>query len=70
MDKLAGMIESALQRYGSKNIRTMLDSEDWRDAAQWARNSMVAEGLLKADSPRGVWEISDKGRDVLRTADG
>ena len=34
----------------------------WRNAAQWARNSMIREGLLKADSPRGIWEISDRGR--------
>ena len=27
---------------------------------------MVKEGLLKADSPRGVWEISDKGRAALK----
>jgi restriction system protein len=26
---------------------------------------MVNEGLLKKDSPRGVWEISDKGRRYL-----
>ena len=41
------------------------DNLRWRNAAQWARNSMVREGLLKADSPRGVWEISDKGQAVL-----
>ncbi len=34
----------------------------WRNSAQWARNSMVQEGLLKADSPRGVWNISEAGR--------
>jgi len=37
----------------------------WRNTAQWARNSMVKTGLLKADSRRGVWEISDDGRRVL-----
>jgi len=37
----------------------------WRNTAQWARNSMVKTGLLKADSPRGIWEISDDGRRVL-----
>jgi hypothetical protein len=26
---------------------------------------MVNEGLLKKDSPRGVWEISDKGKNYL-----
>ena len=30
-----------------------------------ARNSMVNEKLLGADSPRGVWEITDKGRAFL-----
>jgi len=44
------------------------DNLRWRNAAQWARNSMVQEGLLKADSPRGVWEITDRGREMLRTA--
>jgi len=38
----------------------------WRNAAQWARNSMVHEGLLKADSPRGVWEITEAGRMMLK----
>ena len=38
----------------------------WRNAAQWARNSMVNEGLLKNDSPHGIWEISDKGRAMLK----
>ena len=30
----------------------------WRNTAQWCRNTMVREGLLKSDSPRGIWEIS------------
>lgn len=29
---------------------------------------MVNEGLLKKDSPRGVWEISEKGRSHLKHA--
>lgn len=40
----------------------------WRNAAQWARNSMAREGLLKNDSPRGIWEISDAGRRFLMEA--
>lgn len=42
------------------------DNPRWRNAAQWARNSMIRDGLLKADSSRGVWEISDKGRQTLK----
>lgn len=33
----------------------------WRNAVQWERNEMVAQGLLKKDSPRGVWELTAKG---------
>ncbi|MCC7571175.1 winged helix-turn-helix domain-containing protein, partial [Candidatus Micrarchaeota archaeon] len=43
------------------------DNPRWRNTAQWARNSMVnEEGFLKKDSPRGIWEISEKGRAFLK----
>jgi hypothetical protein len=41
------------------------DTPRWRNAAQWARNSMVNEDLLKKGSRACVWEISDKGRNHL-----
>ena len=34
----------------------------WSNAARWARKSMVEEGLLKSDSQRGIWEITEAGR--------
>ena len=37
----------------------------WQNSAQWARNLMVKEGLLRADSPVGIWEITEKGRSWL-----
>jgi hypothetical protein len=37
----------------------------WKNAAQWARNSMVKEGLLRSNSPRGVWQISEAGSRFL-----
>lgn len=37
----------------------------WRNTAQWARAAMVKEGLLSSNSPRGVWEITDSGREFL-----
>ncbi len=38
----------------------------WRNRAQWERNTMVNEGLLSNRSPRGIWEITEKGREYLR----
>ena len=34
----------------------------WRNTAQWARNSLREQGLIRPDSPRGVWVVSDAGR--------
>lgn len=42
--------------------------ERWRNTARWRRNALVKLGLLKADSPRGIWEISDAGRAWLKKA--
>lgn len=37
----------------------------WENTAQWARNTMVKEGLLSSDSEWGVWEITDEGKKFL-----
>lgn len=34
----------------------------WQKNVAFARFRMSKEGLLKPDSPRGIWEISEKGR--------
>jgi len=46
------------------------DMPRWKNAAQWARHSMVKEGLLRNDSPRGVWQISDAGVRFLQSESG
>jgi len=38
----------------------------WRNTAQWARYSMVKEGLLKSNSPRGIGEITEAGRKAVQ----
>jgi hypothetical protein len=66
MDKLADMVESALKRYGSKNIRTMLDSEDWRDIqARYneARTELLVQG--QAELLHRVEAGHDKLQDKL-----
>lgn len=34
----------------------------WRNTAQWAHNGLREQGLIRADSLRGVWMISEAGR--------
>lgn len=37
----------------------------WRNTAQWARNTLVEEGMMRNDSPRGTWEITEAGKRYL-----
>lgn len=37
----------------------------WWNTAQWAHSSMVQSGLLKGDSPRGVWEMTEAGMKLI-----
>ncbi|MCS7192255.1 MAG: winged helix-turn-helix domain-containing protein, partial [Armatimonadetes bacterium] len=37
----------------------------WSNTARWERWEMVREGLLRDDSPIGIWEITEKGREYL-----
>jgi len=36
-------------------------SKRWEKRANWERYQMVQEGLLRSDSPQGIWELSEKG---------
>lgn len=38
----------------------------WRNTAQWARNDLREEGLIRSDSPHGLWEISPAARAWLK----
>jgi len=49
-------------------LPSSLKTVRWRNTAQWVRARLKREGLLKPDSPHGVWEISDKGREALKLA--
>jgi hypothetical protein len=43
----------------------------WRNTAMWERHELVKkEGLLKSSSPKGIWELSEKGvREIERMKD-
>jgi len=45
------------------------DRTSWHNTAQWERYKMVKQGLLSANSPRGVWEITLEGKRWLADAE-
>jgi len=40
----------------------------WQNTARWERYIMVQDGLLRSDSPKGIWEITEKGRKFLENS--
>lgn len=65
LDLVGGMMKPVLKDVDYEPLASNPDNPRWRNAAQWARQSMIYDGYLKGDSPRGVWEISEKGRKFL-----
>lgn len=66
VDRVGERMKDVLRDVDHDPLASSPDNPRWRNAAQWARNTMVREGLLMAASPRGVWELSDKGRQALQ----
>ncbi len=70
-----GSMDSVLKRVEGK-MKSLLGDVDyqnlpsggdirWRNTAQWERLVLVKDGLLKDDSPQGIWELSDKGSEEI-----
>jgi restriction system protein len=62
LERVGRMMKPLLKKVDFEPLASGPDNPRWRNAAQWSRNTMVKEGLLKGDSDRGVWEISEPGR--------
>lgn len=65
LKKVHAKMEGRLKDVDYQPLASEPDMPRWRNTAQWARAGMVKEGLLKSDSPRGIWEISEAGRRFL-----
>jgi len=57
-----------LNKYDYQPLPSNPNSVRWKNTASWERYIMVQDGLLAADSPRGVWEITTTGREALEKA--
>jgi exonuclease VII small subunit len=65
LDKVKQKMEGILNEYDKQPLPSGRVIR-WENTARWARNTMVNEGLLAADSPPGIWEITEKGREYLK----
>lgn len=65
LDRVYQEMKSRLKPRDLEPLPSDAKTPRWRNTAQWARLSLVQEGLLRNDSPRGIWAITEKGRKYL-----
>jgi Mrr N-terminal domain len=65
-----GAASDVLDKIGDALLESLLPADHqmtsareprWRNLARWERNQMIKEGLLKRDSPYGIWELTERG---------
>ncbi len=65
LDHVEREMEGRFVRLDLDPLRSNPESVRWRNRAQWCRLRLKHEGLLRQDSARGVWEITEAGRKWL-----
>ncbi len=66
IDRIGKRMKKVLKDVDYDPLASDSDMPRWRNTVQWACYALVRDGLLKANSPRGIWELSDKGRASLK----
>ncbi|RMH21474.1 MAG: hypothetical protein D6698_02745, partial [Gammaproteobacteria bacterium] len=61
LERVEAKMKGVLNAYDREPLPSDPRSVRWRNTAQWCRNTMVREGLMKSDSPYGIWEITEAG---------
>ena len=65
LERIEEKMKGILNDYDRQPLPSHPNVTRWENNAQWCRYSLVQEGFLKAGSPNGIWEISDKGKAAL-----
>lgn len=65
LERVYEKIKDKLNKYDLEPLPSNPKTIRWKNTAQWSRNEMVKKGLLSSKSPKGIWEITQKGREFL-----
>ena len=63
------MRERLSGRLSADDLESLSSGEErWWNATRWERRQLVEKGLLRSDSERGTWELSQKGASLVETS--
>jgi restriction system protein len=66
IDRVGTKMDAILTARDREMLSSGIDIR-WRNRAAWQRENMKRQGLLRNDSPRGIWEITEAGRKWLES---
>ncbi len=67
LDKVFEKIKGKLNSFDREELASGSDIR-WSNTAKWERHNMKKKGFLRDDSPRGIWEITERGREHLKSS--
>ncbi len=65
LQKVFEKMKDRLNDYDLKAIPSHPDRFRWESTAMWCRQSMVDDGFLSSEAKRGLWILTEKGKDRL-----
>jgi restriction system protein len=65
LERLPKLMKGTLRDIDFEPLTAHSEVPRWWNTAQWAQSAMVQAGLLKAESPRGVWEMTEAGHKLI-----
>lgn len=65
LERLPKLMKGTLTDLDFEPLAANSEVPRWWNTAQWAQSAMVAAGLLKSDSPRGIWEMTEAGHKLI-----
>ena len=65
LERLPKLMKGTLTDIDYEPLAANTELPRWWNTAQWAHNAMAQAGLLKPDSPRGVWEMTEAGHKLI-----
>ncbi|HET7101180.1 MAG TPA: winged helix-turn-helix domain-containing protein [Terriglobia bacterium] len=65
LERLPKLMKGTLRELDFEPLTANSEVPRWWNTAQWAQSAMVQAGLLRADSPRGIWEMTEAGHKLI-----
>lgn len=64
-ERVGVIMKPILNEYDYAKLESDPRKARWENSTEWVRLALKKEGLISSDSPAGIWEITEKGRQWL-----